>query len=62
MAGEPIVRIRDLSKVYEQSAIQATALDRVLLDIAAREFLRQPGTAGRDRAGACDRPEPRRGR
>ncbi|HOB97319.1 MAG TPA: ABC transporter ATP-binding protein [Verrucomicrobiota bacterium] len=46
MADEPIVCIRDLSKVYEQGEIQVTALDRVSLDIAAGEFLTLMGPSG----------------
>jgi len=46
MADEPIVCIRELSKVYQQGEINVTALDRVSLDIAAGEFLTLMGPSG----------------
>jgi len=46
MADEPVVCIRELSKVYQQGEIQVTALDGVSLDIAAGEFLTLMGPSG----------------
>ena len=46
MAGEPIVTIRNLSKVYAQGEIQVTALDNISLDIAPGEFLTLMGPSG----------------
>jgi putative ABC transport system ATP-binding protein len=46
MAGEPIVSIRNLSKVYAQGEIQVTALDNISLDIAMGEFLTLMGPSG----------------
>jgi putative ABC transport system ATP-binding protein len=43
---EPIVQIRELTKVYAQGEIQVTALDRITLDIAAAEFLALMGPSG----------------
>ena len=43
---EPIVQIRELTKIYAQGEIQVTALDRVTLDIAAGEFLALMGPSG----------------
>ena len=43
---EPIVCIRELSKVYRQGEINVTALDRVSLDIAPGEFLTLMGPSG----------------
>jgi putative ABC transport system ATP-binding protein len=43
---EPIVQIRDLTKVYGQGEIEVKALDRVSLDIAAGEFLALMGPSG----------------
>ena len=44
--AEPIVKIRELSKIYNQGEIQVTALDRITLDIAAGEFLALMGPSG----------------
>ncbi len=44
--AEPIVTIRELSKVYQQGEIQVMALDRITLDIAAGEFLALMGPSG----------------
>ena len=44
--SETIVRIKELSKVYDQGEIQVTALDRITLDIAAGEFLALMGPSG----------------
>ena len=44
--AEPIVQIRELSKLYAQGEIQVTALDRISLDIAAGEFLALMGPSG----------------
>jgi putative ABC transport system ATP-binding protein len=43
---EPIVQIRELTKIYAQGEIQVTALDRISLDIAAGEFLALMGPSG----------------
>ena len=43
---EPIVQIRDLSKVYGSGEIEVRALDHVSLDIAAGEFLALMGPSG----------------
>jgi putative ABC transport system ATP-binding protein len=43
---EPIVQIRELTKIYAQGEIQVTALDRITLDIAAGEFLALMGPSG----------------
>jgi putative ABC transport system ATP-binding protein len=44
--AEPIVKIRELTKLYAQGEIQVTALDRITLDIAAGEFLALMGPSG----------------
>ncbi|MEI6074953.1 MAG: ABC transporter ATP-binding protein [Verrucomicrobiota bacterium] len=46
MVAQPIVTIRELSKVYQQGEIQVMALDRITLDIAAGEFLALMGPSG----------------
>jgi putative ABC transport system ATP-binding protein len=46
MAAEPIVTIRNLSKIYAQGEIQVTALDNISLDINAGEFLALMGPSG----------------
>ena len=43
---EPIVQIRDLTKVYGHGEIEVKALDCVSLDIAAGEFLALMGPSG----------------
>jgi len=45
-AADPIVAIRDLTKVYRQGEIDVTALDAVSLDIASGEFLALMGPSG----------------
>jgi len=45
-AGEAIVTIRDLSKIYRQGEINVTALNRISLDIAKGEFLTLMGPSG----------------
>ncbi len=44
--AEPIVQIRELTKIYAQGEIQVTALDRISLDIAGSEFLALMGPSG----------------
>jgi len=44
--AEPIVQIRELTKLYAQGEIQVTALDRISLDIAGGEFLALMGPSG----------------
>ena len=43
---EPVVSIRNLSKVYQQGDIQVTALNGVSLDIGVGEFLALMGPSG----------------
>lgn len=42
----PVVTIRQLSKIYRQGEINVTALDKVSLDIASGEFLTLMGPSG----------------
>ncbi len=44
--AEPLVRVRDLNKIYRREAIQVVALDRISLDVAAGEFLALMGPSG----------------
>ncbi|HAB16819.1 MAG TPA: ABC transporter ATP-binding protein [Verrucomicrobiales bacterium] len=44
--GEPMVAIRDLSKIYQQGEINVTALNRVSLDIQSGEFVVLMGPSG----------------
>ncbi len=44
--AEPIVQIRELSKIYQQGDISVTALNKVSLDIAAGEFVVLMGPSG----------------
>src|SRR2546430_2407600 len=46
MAGENVVTIRELSKVYQQGEINVTALNNISLDIGAGEFLALMGPSG----------------
>jgi putative ABC transport system ATP-binding protein len=46
MSAEPIVSIRNLSKLYSQGEIQVTALDNISLDIESAEFLTLMGPSG----------------
>jgi putative ABC transport system ATP-binding protein len=45
-AQEPIVQIRELTKIYRQGEIEVMALDNITLDIAAGEFLALMGPSG----------------
>jgi putative ABC transport system ATP-binding protein len=45
-APEPIVTIRNLSKIYAQGEIQVTALDNISLNITMGEFLTLMGPSG----------------
>ncbi len=42
----PVVQIKELSKIYQQGEINVTALNRISLDIARREFLTLMGPSG----------------
>jgi putative ABC transport system ATP-binding protein len=46
MTGNPIVSIRELSKVYRQGDINVVALNRISLDIAQGEYLALMGPSG----------------
>ena len=46
MVEEPIVVVRDLSKIYRQGDINVVALDHVSLDITAGEFVVLMGPSG----------------
>ncbi len=46
MAQAPIVRIRELTRIFRQGEINVTALDRISLDIAEGEFLTLMGPSG----------------
>ena len=46
MAAEPIVVVRDLSKIYRQGDINVVALDHVSFDITAGEFVVLMGPSG----------------
>jgi len=46
MSAEPIVTIRNLTKIYAQGEIEVTALDNVSLDIVQGEFLTLMGPSG----------------
>ena len=41
--AQVLVQIRELSKIYSHGDIEVTALDNISLDIAAGEFLTDPG-------------------
>ncbi len=43
---QPIVQIRDLSRVFKQGEIEVVALDRVSLDIANGDFVAMMGPSG----------------
>ncbi len=46
MATDPIVQVRDLSKIYRQGDIDVTALNRVSVDIQPGEFVVLMGPSG----------------
>ena len=46
MVQTPIVRIRELTRIFRQGEINVTALDRISLDIAEGEFLTLMGPSG----------------
>jgi putative ABC transport system ATP-binding protein len=46
MAPTPIVRIRELTRIFRQGEINVTALDRISLDIDEGEFLTLMGPSG----------------
>jgi putative ABC transport system ATP-binding protein len=46
MAQTPIVRIRELTRIFRQGEINVTALDRISLDIDEGEFLTLMGPSG----------------
>ncbi len=46
MSPEPIVQIRNLTKLYRHGDLDVTALDNVSLDIAAGEFIALMGPSG----------------
>lgn len=46
MAQTPIVRIRELTRIFRQGELNVTALDRISLDIAEGEFLTLMGPSG----------------
>ena len=46
MAADPIVQVRDLSKLYRQGDIDVTALNRVSVDIQPAEFVVLMGPSG----------------
>ena len=46
MPQPPIVRIRELTRIFRQGEINVTALDRISLDIAEGEFLTLMGPSG----------------
>jgi len=46
MAQTPIVRSRELTRIFRQGEINVTALDRISLDIAEGEFLTLMGPSG----------------
>ena len=59
---KPLIRTRDLTRLYTMGASEVVALDRVSIEIAAGEFVALLGTSGSGKStllnmlGALDRP------